>query len=85
MIDVFVTNSHNNNVAMTSILNDFPTDDEVNEALDEIKNSMVNADNLYTKEEANNEYSIKSIVYDLEQYIKENYISNDQMQSNYYE
>lgn len=70
---------------MTSILNDFPTDDEVNEALDEIKNSMVNADNLYTKEEANNEYSIKSIVYDLEQYIKENYISNDQMQSNYYE
>ena len=85
MIDVFVTNSHNNNVAMTSILNDFPTVDEVNEALDEIKNSMVNADNLYTKEEANNEYSIKSIVYDLEQYIKENYISNDQMQSNYYE
>ena len=70
---------------MTSILNDFPTVDEVNEALDEIKNSMVNADNLYTKEEANNEYSIKSIVYDLEQYIKENYISNDQMQSNYYE
>ena len=55
-IDVLAANSHNNDAAMASTLDDFPTVDEVNAALDEIKNSMVNMDNLYTKEEADNKY-----------------------------
>ena len=46
-INALAANSHNNDAAMASTLNDFPTVDEVNAALDEIKNSMVNMDNLY--------------------------------------
>ena len=45
---------------MTSTLDDFPTVDEVNAALDEIKNSMINMDNLYTKEEADAKYRSKN-------------------------
>ena len=42
-------------------------------------------DNLYTKEEADNNYSTKSMVYDLQQYLEDNFISMDQVQAGYYD
>ena len=74
-----------NDTALATTLNEFPTVDEVNEALDELKNNMVNMDNLYTKEEGYNKYSTKSMVYDLQQFHVDNYMSKDQVQANYYE
>ncbi|WP_295163637.1 hypothetical protein [uncultured Brachyspira sp.] len=44
-IDVQAAISHNNDVFMTTALDDFSIVDEVNEALEKVKNSMVDMDN----------------------------------------
>ena len=62
-IDTLHKQIEKNDTALATTLNEFPTVDEVNEALDELKNNMVNMDYLYTKEEADNKYSTKSMIY----------------------
>ncbi|KAK8845753.1 hypothetical protein M9Y10_020671 [Tritrichomonas musculus] len=59
-IDTLHEQIEKNDTALATTLNEFPTVDEVNEALDELKNNMVNMDNLYTKEEADNKYRSKN-------------------------
>ncbi|WP_289705106.1 hypothetical protein, partial [Bacteroides acidifaciens] len=59
-IDTLHEQIEKNDTALATTLNEFPTVDEVNEALDELKNNMVNMDNLYTKEEADAKYRSKN-------------------------
>ena len=84
-IDTLYEQIEKNDIALATTLNEFPTVDEVNTAIDELKKNMANMDNLYTKEEADNKYSTKSIVYDLQQYLEDNYMSWDQVQAGYYD
>ncbi|KAK8880947.1 hypothetical protein M9Y10_003653 [Tritrichomonas musculus] len=56
-IDAIHEQTQANDKSLASTLNEFPTVDEVNTAL---KNNMINMDNLYTKEEADEKYRSKN-------------------------
>ncbi|KAK8890694.1 hypothetical protein M9Y10_035479 [Tritrichomonas musculus] len=49
-INSLAVNSHTNDAVMTASLNDFPTIDEVNSALEQLKETMIDKENLYTSD-----------------------------------
>ncbi|KAK8853643.1 hypothetical protein M9Y10_017204 [Tritrichomonas musculus] len=62
-INSLAVNSHTNDAVMTASLNDFPTIDEVNSALEQLKETMIDKENLYTKDKADQRYVLKNEKY----------------------